>query len=71
MDFKNHHLSHFFKKHKNAYETLKAESSLLYKDFHCFELMGFAYVRFSPFNFSKKSLKKRICKNTRISKKPH
>ena len=67
MDLENHNVSSFFKKRKNAYETRKAESSLSYKDFHCFELMGFAHVRFSALNFPKKSLKTHICENTRIS----
>ena len=67
MDFGNHHFSYFFNKQQNAYENRKAKLSLSCKDINCFELMGFAHVRFSPFNFSKESLKKRICKNTRIS----
>ena len=37
------------------------------KDFHCFEPMGFAHVRFFPFDFSKKSFKKLTCEKTRIS----
>ena len=67
MDLGNHIFSYFFKKRKAAYENRKAKSALSYKDFHCFELMGFACVHFSPFIVSKKSLKTRICKNTRIS----
>ena len=67
MDLGSHVFSYFFKKRKNAYETRKAELSLSYGDFQCFELMGFAHVRFSALNFPKKSLKKRICENTRIS----
>ena len=67
MDLGYHQFSYFFKKRKNAFETRKTKLSLSYEDFHCFELMGGTHVRFPPFNFSKKSLKKRICKNTRIS----
>ncbi len=70
MDLENHYFSYCFKKTKNAYENRKAKSSLSYKDFNCCELMGFAYVRFYHCKFSKKSLNKRISKNTRISKNP-
>ena len=58
MDIENQFVSYVFKKQKNAYEHRN--------DFHCHELIGFAHVRFSPFDFSKKSFKKRICENTRI-----
>ena len=70
MDFENHHVSYLFQKRKNTYMNRKVELSISYKDFHCFELMGFAHVRFSPFDFSKKSFKKLTCEKTRISKKP-
>ena len=32
--------------------------SISYGDFHCFELMGFAHVRFPPFDFSNHSFRK-------------
>ena len=67
MDFENHHFSYFFKKRKNTYTNRKVKISISYKDFHCFELMGFAHVRFLPFAFSKKLLKKLTCDKTRIS----
>ena len=70
MDFENHHFSHFFKKGKNTYKNTKVKLSISYKDFHCFELMGFAHVRFLPFKFSNKSLKKLTCEKTRISENP-
>ena len=70
MDLENHHFSYFFKKRKNTYINRKVKLSISYKDFHCFELMGFAHVRFSPFDFSKKSFKKLTCEKTRISEKP-
>ena len=67
MDIENHHFSCFFKKQKNTYTNRKVKLSISYKDFHCFELMGFAHVRFVPFQLSKKSKKKQTCEKTRIS----
>ena len=43
--------------------------SISYKDFHCFELMGFAHVRFSPFDLFKEIVQKLTCDKTRISEK--
>ena len=71
MDLENHHFSYFFKQRKNAYINRKVKLSISYKDFHCFEPMGFAHVRFFPFDFSKKSLKNtHLRKNTHF-RKPH
>ena len=70
MDLENHHFSHFFKKGKNTYKNTKVKLSISYKDFHCFQLMGFAHLHFSPFNFSKKLVKKLTCEKTRISENP-
>ena len=70
MDFENHHFSYFFKKRKNTYTNRKVKLSISYGDFHCFELMGFAQVRFLPPDFSKKTLKKLTCEKTHISVNP-
>ena len=70
MDLENHHFSHFFRKRKNTYTNRKVKLSISYKDVHCFEPMGFAHVRFLPFDLSKKSLKKITCEKTRISENP-
>ena len=67
MDLDNHHFSYIFKKRKNTYAKRKVKLSISYKDFHCFQVMGFAHLRFLPFNFSKKSVKKLTCEKTRIS----
>ena len=71
MDLENHHFSHFFKTRKNAYKNTKVKLSISYKDFHCFELMGFAHVRFLPFKFSKKSLNKLTCEKNTHFRKPY
>ena len=53
MAIEIHHCSNFFKKQKKAYGNRKAKLSISYKIFNCFELMGFAHVRFFPSIFSK------------------
>ena len=67
MDLENYHFSYFFKRRKNTNINRKVKLSISYKDFHCFELMGFAHIRFSPFDVSKKSFKKLTSEKTRIS----
>ena len=67
MDLTNYHVSYCFEKLKNAYINRKVKLSILYRDFHCFEPMGFAHVRFFLFDFSKKSLNKLTCEKTHIS----
>ena len=62
MDFENHHCLYLEK--KNTKRTVKL--SIAYKDFHCFEPMGFAHVRFLPFTVSKK-----IVKQTHLRKNTH
>ena len=69
MDFENHHFSYFFEKQKKVDLNRKVKLSISQKDFHCFELMGFANARFLPFDFSKKSLKKHTCEKTNFLEK--
>ena len=69
MDLENHHFSCFFKKRKNTYTKRKVKLSISYKDFHCFELMGFAHARFLSFDFSKKSIEKLTCEKITFQKK--
>ena len=61
----------YFPKNENAYINRKVKLSISYKDFHCFELMGFAHIRFSLFDVSKKSFKKLTCEKTRFSEKKY
>ena len=68
MDLENHHFLYFFEKQKNTYTERKVKLSISYKDFHCFELMGFAHVRFLPFKFLKKSKKNKHAKKHAFQK---
>ena len=69
MDFENHHFSYFFKKRKNTYTSRKVKLSISYKDFHCFELMGFSCVRVSSI-FFQQTQKKHTREKTYVSEKP-
>ena len=51
MDFGNHYSSYLFQKSKSADTNKNNENVNFVKDFHCFELMGFAYVCFLSFEF--------------------
>ena len=55
MDLGHHYSLYLFKKSKSADTNKKSENVNFVKDFHCFELMGFAHVCFLPFEFSKAS----------------
>ena len=70
MDFENHHFLYFFEKRKNTKKNRKVKLSLSYNDFHCFQLMGFAHVRFSLFDSPKKSFKKLTCEKNNVSFPP-
>ena len=58
MDLGNHHLVYVFEQRKNTNTNRKLKVSISYKDFNCFEPMGFAHVHFFPFDFSNHSFKK-------------
>ena len=56
MDVEYHHFSYVFQKTKKRVRNSKSRIVTFVQDFHCFELIGFAHVRFSALNFPKKSL---------------
>ena len=70
MDFEHIHFSYFFKKRTNIYIYInrKVKLSISYKDFHCFEPMGFAHVRFSSNFLFQKTQKNTLTKKTTFQK---
>ena len=70
MDFENHHFLYFFEKQKNTKKNRKAKLSLSYKDFHCFQLMGFTSDRVSSDFLVQKSPKKHTREKRHFSGKP-
>ena len=55
MDLEIHQISYFFKKRITSEQYSKPESLISHKDFHCFEILGFASDLFSPLYASQKT----------------
>ena len=62
--------SNWVTKQKSTYTNRAVKLSISHKDYNCFEPMGFAHVRFSPFDSSDNSFKNLTCAKTRISENP-
>ena len=51
MDLGNHYFEYLLQKSKSVDTNKNNENINFVNDFQCFELMGFAYVCFLPFEF--------------------